>query len=52
MQTLNHALANLVTGGLVTVEDALKKSSNPVQLEEMLKHRKPSTLDPLAKLFR
>lgn len=52
MQTLNHALANLITGGLVTAEDAMEKSSNPVQLEEMLKHRKPSTLDPLAKLFR
>ena len=36
MQTLDQALANLVKGGLVTREDALMKTSNPVKLSELL----------------
>ncbi|MFC2022839.1 type IV pilus twitching motility protein PilT [Chloroflexota bacterium] len=36
MQTLNQALAELVMRGLVTREDAMMKSSNPLQLKELL----------------
>ncbi len=36
MQTLNQALSELVRKNLVTVEEALNKSSNPKQLKSML----------------
>jgi twitching motility protein PilT len=36
MQTLDQALANLVEEGLVTREDALMKTSNPLKLSELL----------------
>jgi twitching motility protein PilT len=36
MQTLNQALADLVKKGVVTREDALMKTSNPVKLSELL----------------
>jgi twitching motility protein PilT len=36
MQTLDQAVANLVEGGLVTREDALMKTSNPLRLSELL----------------
>lgn len=36
MQTLNQALAYLVSAGTVTVDEAIKKSSDPDQLERLL----------------
>ena len=33
MQTMDQALADLVWGNLVTLEEAVTKSSNPVQLK-------------------
>ncbi|MBR1619863.1 type IV pilus twitching motility protein PilT [bacterium] len=37
MQTLEAALANLVNSGLVTVENAMAKSSKPAELQRLLK---------------
>ena len=37
MQTLEAALANLVNEGLVTVENAMSKSSKPAELQRLLK---------------
>ena len=37
MQTLEAALANLVNEGLVTVENAMAKSSKPVELQRLIK---------------
>jgi len=37
MQTLEAALANLVNEGLVTVENAMAKSSKPAELQRLLK---------------
>jgi len=36
MQTLNQALAYLVSGGTITVDEAMKKSSDPDQLERLI----------------
>ena len=37
MQTLEAALANLVNSGLVTVENAMAKSSKPAELQRLIK---------------
>ena len=37
MQTLEAALANLVNSGLVTVENAMSKSSKPAELQRLIK---------------
>ena len=36
MQTLNQSLAQLVNTGLITVEDAVRKSSDPSQLKRLI----------------
>jgi twitching motility protein PilT len=36
MQTLESALANLYKQGLVTIEDALTKSSKPAELKRLI----------------
>lgn len=36
MQTLNQALAGLVKRGIISVQEAMSKSSNPVKLQELL----------------
>jgi twitching motility protein PilT len=36
MQTLNQALVDLVRGNIVTSQEALRKSSNPAKLQEIL----------------
>jgi twitching motility protein PilT len=39
MQTLDQALAGLVNSGSITKEEAMMKSSNPEQLDKLLKHQ-------------
>jgi Tfp pilus assembly ATPase PilU len=36
MQSLNQALVDLVRRNIITVQDALNKSSNPLKLQELL----------------
>ncbi|MBE0431497.1 MAG: type IV pilus twitching motility protein PilT [Dehalococcoidia bacterium] len=45
MQTLDQALADLVTGRIVTLEDALMKSRDPAKLQRLLQARSETTVD-------
>jgi twitching motility protein PilT len=48
MQTLNNALATLVTGNIVSHEEAVRHCSNVEQFQNALKHAKLGMLNPLA----
>ena len=43
MQTLDQALADLVRSGIVTQEEAVMKTSNPVKLNELLRIQQESS---------
>ncbi len=47
MQTLNHSLATLVANNIVSLEDALRHSSNAVQLEQALNYAKKDVVKQL-----
>ena len=43
MQTLDQALADLVRSGIVAEEEAVMKSSNPVELQQFLQFQNEAT---------
>ncbi|HEX9976200.1 MAG TPA: type IV pilus twitching motility protein PilT [Dehalococcoidales bacterium] len=52
MQTLDQALADLVKNNIVTVEDAMMKSSNPARLSHWLENSKQAEVQPFLRVAR